>query len=531
MERGKAAIRKPNLNIGAEKPKKIATVFVVALLFLCLVPLAFELVSCLPAPGYDREVEADFVLDGKPVRASLAWTETEAATQQPSSGTSSQGGKGTDAQQGSGTGQNEGAKIDAPLMLTGAASAAALVGGGMAVKKAMGNGSSTEAPKDGGQTPAKSDEGTQWKEDEQVKRAKSGNMGSGSIQSDPAISTSNSGSSYQTPAGSSARPLDEQYVRAKAGSSQTKATSPPILEDQIIDSITNTAAASGAIEVQRRLDEQQMRAKSGSKGTASTSSNSKTDGSSNANSYAPYVAAVAIVLIVVVSVISLGLMAPGAATIGAGVGISASQGAGIAVGAGIGFGAYAMYNLGIMNYPKQPTFAERHTTQYTQQQTSEMINEKGSGRYGEDVAEEQLEQAELAKDRIMTWSGGNDHRIAQLQAERWLKEVLKQKNIDKDVELDLINEKTREIKKCRLDIISEDYIVECKTGTEQKSFIERFYNQAEKYLKLAKQEGKTLIYWFLEKPSPYRKKLWDFIHWLDANEIDYEFGDDYFVRG
>jgi hypothetical protein len=253
--------------------------------------------------------------------------------------------------------------------------------------------------------------------------------------------------------------------------------------------------------------------------------------------YAPYITmAAGVVLVVAGSFVTFGAAAPAGAVLAggtvAGVGMGASIGVGLgSVGLGLGLEAFALHNLGIMNYPQQLSFRERHTQQYTQQQTSEMINEKGSGRYGEDVAEEQLEQAELAKDRIMTWSGGNDHRIAQLQAERWLKEVLKQKNIDKDVELDLINEKTREIKKCRLDIISEDYIVECKTGTEQKSFIERFYNQAEKYLKLAKQEGKTLIYWFLEKPSPYRKKLWDFIHWLDANEIDYEFGDDYFVRG
>jgi len=419
MERGKAAIGKPDSNIRNEEPKKIATAFLLALLFLCLVPLAFELVSCLPAPGYDREVEADFVLDGKPVRASLAWTETEATTQQPSSGTSSQGGKGTDAQHGSGTGQNEGAKVDAPVMLTGAASAAALVGGGMAVKKAMGNGSSTEAPKDGGQTPAKSDEGTQRKEDEQVKRAKSGNMGSGSGQSGPAISTSNAGSSYQPPAGSSARPLDEQYVRAKAGSSQAKAMGSPVMEDQVIDSIANTAAASGATEVQRRLDEQQMRAKSGSKGTASTSSSSSK--SSDSGSYAPYVAAVAIVLIVVVSVISLGFMAPGAATIGAGVGISASQGAGIAVGAGIGFGAYAMYNLGIMNYPKQPTFAERHTQYYPEQKNLETDAQKGSGHYGEDVAQEQLGQVEIRKDSIIQPGGPNHEKLVK-EAEEWLKD-------------------------------------------------------------------------------------------------------------
>ncbi|MEM2885181.1 MAG: hypothetical protein QXF24_03730, partial [Thermoproteota archaeon] len=204
MGRGKAAIMSMGKSANTEQRMKISTPFAAALLFLCLVLLPFGLARCLPAPGYDREVEADFVLGGKPVRASLAWTEPEAgaggnsAGQQTSTGAAGGSSGQAASQQGSGMGQDQGTKVGATAAVAGAASAAALAGVGLAAKKAMGSGEGPPEEKEPASTGGdqNTEDTAKRHEDEQVKRAKSGNMGS---KTDQPISTSS------TPAGGEIR--------------------------------------------------------------------------------------------------------------------------------------------------------------------------------------------------------------------------------------------------------------------------------------------------------------------------------------
>jgi len=229
--------------------------------------------------------------------------------------------------------------------------------------------------------------------------------------------------------------------------------------------------------------------------------------------YAPYITmAAGVVLVVAGSFVTFGAAAPaGAALAGgtvAGAGMGASIGVGLgSVGLGLGLEAFAMRNLGIMNYPQQPSFEEKHTMQYTEQQTLETRASKGSGHHGEDVAEEQLEQVEITRDRIVE-TGGLKHTAREEKAKEWLKKQGEKEVYDHQQDQwgvrpsNSIRGKKGEIFVCRPDRVSENYILEVKIG--QETDWRRCFNQAVDYLELASDinQGKTLIYWFDEKPRP-----------------------------
>jgi len=56
---------------------------------------------------------------------------------------------------------------------------------------------------------------------------------------------------------------------------------------------------------------------------------------------------------------------------------------------------------GVIDNPEQPDFESIYSGYYVEIPTLGERKPKGSGRYGEDIAMEQLEQAKLARDRII----------------------------------------------------------------------------------------------------------------------------------
>jgi hypothetical protein len=234
--------------------------------------------------------------------------------------------------------------------------------------------------------------------------------------------------------------------------------------------------------------------------------------------YAPYITmAAGVVLVVAGSFVTFGAAAPAGAVLAggtvAGVGMGASIGVGLgSVGLGLGLEAFALHNLGIMNYPKQPTFAERHTTQYAEQQTLETTKEKRDTTYGsgEDVAEKQLEQTEFVMDRVIEPHGGPEHEKTVDLAKKRLIEKGETIQRENKCERDPV---TGEILPARLygkpDISTKNYIVECKKGTRDE--VVRYgcgaKEQAEDFLRLIErlkesEVKKTLVYWFSKYPDP-----------------------------
>jgi hypothetical protein len=251
--------------------------------------------------------------------------------------------------------------------------------------------------------------------------------------------------------------------------------------------------------------------------------------------YAPYITmAAGVVLVVAGSFVTFGAAAPaGAVLVGgtmAGVGMGASIGVGLgSVGLGLGLEAFALHNLGIMNYPQQLSFRERHTQQYTQQQTLESKMEKGSGHYGEDAAEEQLEQAEITRDRIVE-TGGLYHQRAEKQAKEWLK-----KRGETEIFGPIWHVGSRSYHREQPDLTSENYIVECKTGRERSTDeIMHFWDQANEYPELAEKEGRKLVIWIDKVPSQENEDYWSILRWLrfkGAKVLKGPYGEDIFGDG
>jgi len=414
-----------------------------------------------------------------------------------------------------------------------------------AKKGSKGSGSNSSRPLTQGslQNSVISKEGeAQRKEDEQMKRSKSGSSGSNSKGS--STNKYRSGlerleSSTAAGAITTQRKEGEQVKGAKMGTGQAASTSSGNVS-------YGRSSYGGAAKQQRREDKQVKRAKSGSGGSGLKSSSSSTGGSSVLGSfasslsgaahntwarlqgfgsaiasgfnnlyetvrpYAPYITmAAGVVLVVAGSFVTFGAAAPAGAVLAggtvAGVGMGASIGVGLgSVGLGLGLEAFALHNLGIMNYPQQLSFRERHMQQYTQQQTLESKMEKGSGHYGEDAAEEQLEQSELIRDRFV--QTGQKHQ----EVEKWAKERLKGENQtiqrENKYERDPVTGESLS-SYGKPDISTEKYIVECKQGTNEE--FQRYYrseDQAKDFVELVKELGnrgveKTLIYWFFDYPE------------------------------
>jgi len=74
---------------------------------------------------------------------------------------------------------------------------------------------------------------------------------------------------------------------------------------------------------------------------------------------------------------------------------------------------------GMIDYPEQPDFESIHSGYYAEIPTLGERKPKGSGRYGEDIAMEQLEQAKLARDRIIETEGEVHFRMRNI-ARWWL---------------------------------------------------------------------------------------------------------------
>jgi len=223
--------------------------------------------------------------------------------------------------------------------------------------------------------------------------------------------------------------------------------------------------------------------------------------------YTPYILMAACIALIL---ITSGLAAPAEVAVG---GVGLSQGAGL-VGGGVtvGYGIYQLqyqiHNLGIMNYPKQPSFVSKHT-QYIQQSTSEIKNEKGSGTYGVDPAKEQLDQADIRKDSVIE-TGGLAHQRAEKQAKEWLK-----KQGEKEINGPIWHEGSRSYYREQPDLTSENYLVECKTGRERSTDeIAHFWDQANEYPIIAEKEGRKLVIWLDEVPPKGNEDYWSIINWL-----------------
>jgi hypothetical protein len=243
--------------------------------------------------------------------------------------------------------------------------------------------------------------------------------------------------------------------------------------------------------------------------------------------YTPYISMALCLALVVSSVFTLGAMAPATGAAMTGAGISLGQGAGLAgMGVGIGYGIYQlqyqMHNLGIMNYPQQPNFDAKHT-QYIQQSTSEIKDQKGSGTYGVDPAQEQLDQADIAKDRIIEGPG---HDKSVRQAKAWLKaqdeKIIRQGKAEPDAEMEKHNFIFNLLQYGYPDISTKHYIVECKTGEEYE--LSYAQSQADCYMQLAERVGKRLVYWFFRHPDQ-GSSWWKIIHELEESGNIVEFGD------
>jgi len=239
--------------------------------------------------------------------------------------------------------------------------------------------------------------------------------------------------------------------------------------------------------------------------------------------YTPYIVGATCIAIILVSMFFTGgATAPTAPTIlaGGGVSISIGQGASL-VGTGIvvtGLGLYTAHNLGIMNYPRQQSFEAEHT-QIIEQSTSELREEKGSGHYGEDVAQEQLEQVDIGKDRL---TQGEKHDKSVEQVEAWLKEQDEPILSRGKSEWDPVCTKDRLSKYGYPDIITKDYIIECKVGEDRELAYSK--PQIKDYTQLAEIVGKRFLLWFFKHPEP-GSRWWQIIHELEECGWLVEYGD------
>jgi len=257
-------------------------------------------------------------------------------------------------------------------------------------------------------------------------------------------------------------------------------------------------------------------------GFSSALSNGLAKAGAVVKTYMPYIVPAVIATIVLISVLICPPVAPAVTEAGmAGMGMSLG-GAGLVgagVGVGVGYGIYQLHNLGIMNYPQQPGFEAKHT-QYIQQSTSEIKDEKGSGTYGVDPAKEQIDQADIGKDKIIQ---GEKHEKVRERAEAWLKEqdepVLRRDKAEPDPE-----KPGKKLSQYGLpDISTKHYIVECKLGED----IELTYadSQKQNYMQLAERVGKRLVYWFLRHPNP-GSRWWQIIHELEEWGCIIVYGDE-----
>jgi len=218
-----------------------------------------------------------------------------------------------------------------------------------------------------------------------------------------------------------------------------------------------------------------------------------------------------------------GMTGAGMASAGtAGMGLSLGGGAGW-VGAGIilgGVGTFATYNLGIMNYPRQSSFEAEHT-HIIQPQTTEIRDEKGSGVYGEDVAQELLEQSEIRKDRIIEpYQGSIAHREAQDRCIAWLKERGVTYIEDETMQVGWDEERGIYHKfKVKPDYVTDEYIIDAKTGVEL-DYQEEF-DKVKKYMWLAKQQDKKLVYIF--RHTPKEDHWWNYIIDMLVEELGENF--------
>jgi len=216
--------------------------------------------------------------------------------------------------------------------------------------------------------------------------------------------------------------------------------------------------------------------------------------------YTTYIAAATCIAIIFVSMFfTYGATAPAAPGIMAGTGLSLSQGAGIAGGILVGgITLYAAHNT-FMNYPKQPSFGVEHTQIIQQPQTSEIKDEKGSGTYGEDVAQEQLEQAEIRKDRIYQ-TGTKEHQ----EAEQKLRELIKElggKNIGgpKLYRGNYLHD-GRDFERYP-DVTSDRFIGEAKRGMEKTNDeFQHIWEEVYKDISLQERDGLQAVWYILKKP-------------------------------
>jgi len=181
-----------------------------------------------------------------------------------------------------------------------------------------------------------------------------------------------------------------------------------------------------------------------------------------------------------------------------------------------------------MNYPKQSSFEAEHTT-IIGQSTSEIRDEKGSGIYGEDVAQELFEQSEIRKDTIIQYESPG-HELARGLARRTLEESWGQKQIHKNKHYTGYDERIG-FYDGYPDLTSEGYIVECKSGMEESDQFDHIMDQGKKYPIMAEKAGKKIIFWFLRRPpseNPDQAKLVDIIKWLIKNGITVLYAEDYY---
>ncbi|MBO3804253.1 MAG: hypothetical protein JTT11_10385, partial [Candidatus Brockarchaeota archaeon] len=178
---------------------------------------------------------------------------------------------------------------------------------------------------------------------------------------------------------------------------------------------------------------------------------------------------------------------------------------------------------GIIDYPEQPDFESRHGGYYAGQQTFGGMKPKESGRYGEDVAEEQLQQVELSRDRIIE-PEGDVHFAVRNIARLWLLsrgETIQREN---DYEPNPISGLAL-TEYGKLDISTQNYLVELKKGTIDE--LDRAERQALRFIALRdelREKGakKTLIYWFAQEPTNLRwRKI---IRILKDNGVKIKYG-------
>lgn len=180
---------------------------------------------------------------------------------------------------------------------------------------------------------------------------------------------------------------------------------------------------------------------------------------------------------------------------------------------------------GVIDFPEQPDFESIHSGYYAEKPTLGERKPKGSGRYGEDVAMEKLEQAKLARGRIVQTEGEVHFRVRNI-ARWWLwsqGETIQREN---DYERNPITGLTL-TEYGKPDILTQNYIVECKKGTSDE--LARAEPQALGFIALRdklREKGakKTLIYWFAKVPTNQRWR--NLIDILEDNGVKIKYGDE-----